>query len=408
MRDAGAIQPLIDKLNQMREEWKGTSESSPLQRAEVSAAKLPTVEDKKRRNRKLPRGIFRRDGWYWVRYTDQFGRLHREKANLYLDGAKNVLAKRRTEIREGKFFPDKIRRRYVLFGEIAKDYLARVRAKRDWKHDEARLSILLEILKDQPIEEMTAGSLETVLADLAEERGMMPSTHNRYRALLSGVFRHAIRSGKAKANPVKDTPHRRESNQRVRYLTEAEEVKLLVVIRDRCPEREPELLAALHSGMRRSEQFRTAQVPDGGLKWDFIDFRAGVIRLPRSKSGKSREIPMNSVLQRVLRSIPRTTTSPYVFEGTDPAKWLRRVCQFAGVRNLHWHDMRHTFASRLVMAGVPIRHVAELMGHSEIQTTMRYAHLAPGHLADAVERLTAIQTDTATDTDARRDSLYIA
>ena len=139
-------------------------------------------------------------------------------------------------------------------------------------------------------------------------------------------------------------------------------------------------------------------MPDGGLKWDYIDFQAGVIRLPRSKSGKSREIPMNSVLQRVLRSIPRTTLSPYVFEGTDPAKWLRRVCQAARVNNFRWHDTRHTFASRLVMAGVPIRHVAELMGHSEIQTTMRYAHLAPGHLVDAVERLARIQTDTATDT----------
>lgn len=226
----------------------------------------------------------------------------------------------------------------------------------------------------------------------------MPSTTNRYRALLSGVFRHAVRSGKAKTNPVQDTSHRRENNQRVRYLTEAEEARVLAVVRERCPEREPEFVVALHSGMRRSEQFRTAQVPDGGLKWDYIDFRPGVIRLSRSKSGKSREIPMNSVLHRVLREITRTTTSPYVFENTDPAKWLRKVCQTAGVRNFHWHDIRHTFASRLAMAGVPIRHVAELMGHSEIQTTMRYAHLAPGHLADAVERLTALQTDTATDT----------
>ena len=73
----------------------------------------------------------------------------------------------------------------------------------------------------------------------------------------------------------------------------------------------------------------------------------------------------------------------------------------AGVQDFHWHDLRHTFASRLVMAGVPIRAVAELLGHSEITTTMRYAHLAPGYLADAVERLAAlppIQTSTAVST----------
>jgi integrase len=393
------MQPVVDELNGAGEEAKKRlNEAASSRDAEAPVVTASKPDANKRRNRKLPRGIFRRGGWFWIRYTDQFGRLHREKASPFLDGAKDALAKRRSEIREGKFFPDKIRQRRVLFGEIARDYLVRVRAKRDWKHDEARLSVLLEDLKDQPIEELTAGRLEMVLSELAAKRGMMPSTHNRYRALLSGVFRHAVRIGNAKSNPVRDTPHRRENNQRVRYLTEIEEAKVLAVIRERCGEREPELLTALHSGMRRSEQFRTAQVPDGGLKWDFIDFQAGVICLPRSKSGKSREIPMNSVLQRVLRSIPRTTTSPYVFEGTDPAKWLQRVCQTAGVRNFRWHDTRHTFASRLVMAGVPIRHVAELMGHSEIQTTMRYAHLAPGQLADAVERLTTVQTDTATDT----------
>ena len=74
-------------------------------------------------------------------------------------------------------------------------------------------------------------------------------------------------------------------------------------------------------------------------------------------------------------------------------------------KNFHWHDLRHTFASRLAMAGVPIRTIADLMGHSEVQTTARYAHLAPGYLAEAVERLAVPiavpdggQSDTAIDT----------
>ena len=358
-----------------------------------------------RRPKRLPRGIFVRGGWFWIRYVDQHGRLHREKASPLLEGAKAALAKRRTEIRELRFFPEKIKQRSVLFGEIAKDYTDHVKqVKRDWAHDVAGVKILLGLLKHVPIGELTPGRLETVLAELAKERTWADATYNRYRALLSGIFRRAVKNGKAATNPVRETAHRKENNHRVRYLSNDEEQRIMGVLRERkWAQREKEVIGAIHSGMRRSEQYRTAQVPDGGLKWEDINFRAGVIRLPRSKSKKPREIPMNSVLRETLRSIPHRIDSPYVFDGTDPAKWFRQALKEAKVTNFHWNDLRHTFASRLAMAGVPIRHIAELMGHSEIQTTMRYAHLQPGHLAEAVERLatapTGGQTDTATSTE---------
>jgi len=120
-----------------------------------------------------------------------------------------------------------------------------------------------------------------------------------------------------------------------------------------------------------------------------------------SAVGKARDIPINSVLRETLRSIPQRINSPYVFYGTDPGRWFGKIVKAAGIKDFTWHDCRHTFASRLAMAGVPMRHIAELMGHSEIQTTMRYAHLQPGHLADAVEKLATgsrEQTDTAIDT----------
>ncbi|HEX5412835.1 MAG TPA: site-specific integrase [Terriglobia bacterium] len=302
-----------------------------------------------------------------------------------------------------KFFPEKIKQRSVLFKGIAKDYTDHIKqVKRDWAHDEARVEVLLGLLKDVPIAELTPGRLETVLAELGKKNSWADATHNGYRALLSAIFRRAGKNGKASANPVRETAHRKENNHRVRYLSNEEQSLMKVLREKKWPEREKEILVALHSGMRRSEQYRTAQVPDGGLKWEHINFRAGVIRLPRSKSNKPREIPMNSVLRETLRSVPHRIDSPYVFDGTDPAKWFRKVLKEAEVTNLHWHDLRHTFASRLAMAGVPMRHIAELMGHAEIQTTMRYAHLQPGQLADAVERLasepTGGQTDTATGT----------
>lgn len=351
------------------------------------------------RGKKLPRGVFVREGLYWIRFADRRGKIRREKVGPYLEQAKAAYQKRKSEVRELKFFPEKMRQRVILFGELVGEYLQYARrTKRDWSHDDARLQVLLETWKDVPAADLTPGQIESVLAELGERNEWADSTHNRYRAVLSGVFRRAIKNGKVQTNPMRETGHRRENNVRVRYLTADEETRLKRVLDERWPGRNAEVLTAIHSGMRRSEQYRTAQVPDGGLKWEHINFRAGVIRLPRSKSGRSREIPVNSVLREVLLSVPRTL-SPYVFAGTDPGKWFGRACRAAGIKDFSWHCLRHTFGSRLAMAGVPIRQIAELMGHTELQTTLRYAHLAPGYLREAVEQLAApIQTDTASDT----------
>jgi integrase len=365
---------------------------------------------KKRRRKKLPRGIFEgKDGWYWIRYADRHGRIHREKGSPMLEGAKAALEKRRTEVREGKFFPEKVRQHSILFGELATDYLKLARGrKRSWEQDEDHIETLSPILKEIAVADLTAGRLESALADIAEEREWAPATFNRYKATVSGIFQLAMLNGKAQTNPARQIRKREENDERVRFLTVDEERALMDVVRSECPERELEIITAIHSGMRRSEQYRTAQVPDGGLKWEYINFRAGkhgVIRLPRSKGNKPREIPMNSVLHETLRSIPQRIDSPYVFEGTDPAKWFAKLLQAAGIKNFVWHDLRHTFGSRLAMKGVPILQICKLMGHSDVKVTMRYAHLQPGHLADAVEKLETpdpaqndAQTDTATDT----------
>ena len=95
--------------------------------------------------------------------------------------------------------------------------------------------------------------------------------------------------------------------------------------------------------------------------------------------------------------MPINTTSPKTI---GPRGWFKVALADAGIANFHWHDLRHTFASRLVMAGVDIRTVQELMGRKTIQVTMRYAHLAPQHQLEAVQRLcdTGLALGGATDT----------
>jgi integrase len=154
--------------------------------------------------------------------------------------------------------------------------------------------------------------------------------------------------------------------------------------------------------MRRSEQYVISDCKGSGLRWEHIDFRSNNLNIPRSKHGERRHITMNSVLRATLLALKNVQTSKDVFAPGSPSKWFQQICTEAKISGFSWHCLRHTFASRLVMAGVDLRTVQELMGHKSIMTTMRYAHLAPAHRANAVERLVTQTgpTGTATSTDA--------
>jgi site-specific recombinase XerD len=314
------------------------------------------------------------------------------------------LNKRRNEVREGRFFPEKMRRRLHIFEEAAKDFLAWSKQnRRDHRHNESRSSVLLELWRNVPLEELTAGRIQHDLSVQAQEQEWTPATSNRYRALLSKIFSHAIKAEKATTNPVRGTEHLEENNERVRFLSDEEEARLIAKAREMAPDLEPKIVVALHSGMRRSEQFRTDDCKDGGLKWEHVNFQVGehgMITLPRSKHGKSRHIPMNSTLERKLKKIRSATVgSAYVFPGPAPDRLFPQIVEEAEIEDFKWHDLRHTYASRLSMAGVDIRWVQELMGHRAIATTLRYSHLSTARLSEAVEKLVnrTGKTDPATD-----------
>jgi site-specific recombinase XerD len=134
-----------------------------------------------------------------------------------------------------------------------------------------------------------------------------------------------------------------------------------------------------------------------------------LLTVTRSKSGKKENIPLNLAAVSASQKLkPNTSTSNFVFLDMDGREvlqsnkhWFDDAVAEAGIKDFSWHCLRHTFASRLTMAGVDIRTVQELMGHSSITVTMRYAHLAPAHLRAAVEKLVP-PTDTRTDTRGKR------
>jgi integrase len=130
-----------------------------------------------------------------------------------------------------------------------------------------------------------------------------------------------------------------------------------------------------------------------GLRWEQVDLKHGFILLDKTKNNERREIPIKSPLRATLEAIPHGPESEHVFTDRNGKPYKSVNNSFptarkkAGIHDIHFHDLRHTFASHLAMAGVDIATVKELLGHKDITMTLRYAHLAPSHKAKAVRML---------------------
>lgn len=208
---------------------------------------------------------------------------------------------------------------------------------------------------------------------------------NRELSFLRHVYSMAITWGKATENPVKQVKFAREQNARMRILTDEEERSLLA----QCgPQLRPLVITALHTGFRASELL--------SLTWEDVDLRrrAVAVRAAYAKNGESRSVPMNEVLTATLKEVKiNSPASVYVFcsRKNTPYRSFRsafeRAVRQAELTDLTFHDLRHTFASRLIMAGVDLPTVQDLMGHKDIKMTLRYTHLSSDHKQRAVSAL---------------------
>lgn len=249
--------------------------------------------------------------------------------------------------------------------------------------------------------------------------GLSPSTINRSVTTLKAVLNRALEWGVIETNPLQTIkPLKLDSKGVIRYLSEDEEHRLRAALNDRQQElvdsrnsgnawREargkekypdltgalvdylkPLVLVVLNTGIRRGEAF--------SLKWENVNFerKSLVVMGSNAKSGHTRHVPLNTESVTILREWFEKAESELVFPSTVTKRKLVTVQKVwaplmrrAGIERFRFHDLRHTFASKLVMEGVDLYTVKELMGHSTIQMTERYAHLAPEHKASAVEKL---------------------
>ena len=337
------------------------------------------------------RGVYEQpagSGVYWIHYYVE-GKRRREKVGRRSD-AIALYQQRKTDARRGIKMPEVRPRVPVLFEEIAFDALEYSREhKASYPGDRSTVNKLLPNFGKMPLKEITP---QAIKAYLDSRTDISKTTMNRYRATISMIFQEAIRNGKAEINPARLVRLHREANTRLRFITYEEEEEIRAVIQKRCAVHEPEFTLALETGMRRGELY--------GLDWDRVHLERRQLVLLETKNGTSRVViltkaavdALEALMKRRSKETRKVCLTRYGEPMISPRAWFELVMDEAiannrSLTNVTWHVFRHTYISRLVMAGVDIRTVQELAGHKDIKMTARYAHLAPAHKLAAVDRL---------------------
>lgn len=226
------------------------------------------------------------------------------------------------------------------------------------------------------------------IAEMHHKHRDTPYQANRTLQVLSKMFNMAEVWGLRPdgSNPCRHVPKYREE-KRERYLSQYELQRLGEVLceAERDGSESVHVVAAFRLLILTGCRLKEIQT----LRWDYIT-DAGM-ELPDSKTG-ARRIPLPAAARAVLSTLPRTEGNPYVIEGkldgshiTDLQHPWRRIRARAGLKDVRIHDLRHTYASNAVSSGMPIQMVGRLLGHTQIQTTMRYAHLADDPVKRAAE-----------------------
>lgn len=282
-----------------------------------------------------------------------------------------------------------------------------------------KISSFYSSFGNKKLHEITAWGLEKHRTERLKS-GITASTMNRELDTLRAALNKAVQWGILKSNPMASVKRSKvDSAAPIRYLLPDEDKRLRAALDARETKRrenrekfnewrrergyklfpafgtftdhlKPIVLVALNTGCRRGELFN--------LKWTDIDFVGRILTVvgATAKSGKTRHIPLNDEAFEVLQKwYEQRKKSELVFPSPDGGRmdnistsW-KRLMKDAKIQNFRFHDCRHDFASKLVMAGVDLNTVRELLGHSDIKMTLRYAHLAPEKLAAAVAKLGA-------------------
>jgi len=327
--------------------------------------------------------VYLRAGTWTIGYTVG-GRRFREAIGSNRQLAEAVLKKRVINAIENRHF-DVLTIGVMPFAEFADLYISRhISVLKSITTERDRALFWRRRFGSRPIGQITPAELQDWQAQ--KRQTSKPATVNRMMCRLRHMFNKAVEWGLIDESPMRRIKFIRENNARLRYLS-LEECERLVA---GClaPHLKAIVTIALHTGMRSGE-IRS-------ILWRDVDFDSGFIIIRQSKNGESRHVPMDSAVVELFRNYPPTTGSDFVFTNSAGGRlgWLqhgfRKALLRAGLTDLHFHDLRHTFASCWMMAGGELYALKDILGHKSIAMTQRYAHLSPAYRRSMVDRMEQI------------------
>ena len=344
---------------------------------------------------------------FYQRYRDSRGRERQFKiGSARILTVRQARLKARSILAEAALGNDPQRQREMLreiptFAELVREsYLPFAKnAKRSWRTDETVLRLhILPKLGRLPLDQMSSQHIADLICQMKDSK-YASGTTNRVLILLRFIFNLAKRWGVPGSINNPTTGLKTESDvYRERFLTTEEAQRLLIALDNDQNQTAARAIKLLFlTGARRNEITQA--------KWEHVNWEKKTLLVPRSKSGRSRLIQLNSVALDLLRSIPRTLQDIFIFPSPltgRPSPSLHfpwsRIRQRAGLVGVRLHDLRHSFASFLVNNGVSIYVVQGLLGHANVRATQRYAHLANETLSEAAELIPAVVLSTASTT----------
>jgi integrase len=270
----------------------------------------------------------------------------------------------------------------MTFSQAVERYLQERSRKKSASHDALYLRHLQAALgASTPLGALTASRISgykasrIAAANPKTGRPYAPASINRPLACLRSLLKLAAEEWQV----IPSVPRIRLEREtgRERHLEDAEAVRLLEACKASTnAELLPFVQLLLGTGARRGEALK--------LTWSHVDFAAGMVTFTSSttKTGKSRSVPMTQDAYAALSSLSGRVGRVFWTRSFRTA--FERAVDRAGLDNVHLHDLRHTYASRLVQRGAQLRAVQELLGHSSITMTQRYSHLSPAHLRETV------------------------
>lgn len=344
--------------------------------------------------------IFKRNGYWWVDIRGYGVKRQRLRLAKWRRTAQEIADEIEAKIvRQEWLGPVNSK---ITFKEFSQKYLSTYASTslRPSSYDRYRdivNRILIPKFGDIKLSEINPEDVEVFRSERLKE--VSASTVNREFTRLRSIFHKAVEWGYLRSYPFRTIKEFKEPPGKVRFITPEEFETLLWACDPNsllenannwgrtfskllCAFLKPIVLIAFHTGMRMGEI--------RNLKWKDIDFKNRIISADTTKNNERRTIPINQTLFGVLKSLPVHLGTEKLFPNITSQQLsnaFSRACKRAGINDFRFHDLRHSFASYLTMAGENLRTVQILLGHKDLRMTMRYSHLSDQKLKEAVSLL---------------------